>query len=142
MRLTSGNGEFRRWFVLARGDEMAYIDGFVMVVSTADKQRFIEYARHSNPVLKELGAIRSVDCWGDDIPVGEWTDFRRSVDAQDHETVVFSWVEWPDRETRDRGMVELQRLAETDERFDRIKNPVPFDSTRMIKGGFEALVEI
>ena len=121
---------------------MAYIDGFLMAVSTADKQRFIEFARHSNPVLKELGAIRSMDCWGDDVPDGEWTDFRRSVKAQDHETVVFSWVEWPDRETRDRGMAQLEQLAQTDERFDRTKYPVPFDSSRMIMGGFEALVEI
>ena len=113
-----------------------------MAVSTADKDRFIEFARHSNPVLKELGATRSMDCWGDDVPDGEWTDFRKSVEAQDHETVVFSWVEWPDRETRDRGMAQLEQLAQTDERFDRTKYPVPFDSSRMITGGFEALVEI
>ncbi len=121
---------------------MAYVDGFLIVVASTDKQRFIDYARHSNPVLKELGALRSVDCWGDDVPSGEWTDFRKAVNAQDHETVVFSWVEWPDRETRDRGMAHLEKLAQTDERFDRKKYPVPFDSTRMMMGGFEALVEI
>ena len=142
MQLTSSSGGFRRWFVLACVDEMAYIDGFVMAVPTADKQRFVEYARRSNPVLKELGAIRSMDSWGDDVPVGERTDFRKAVNAQDHETVVFSWVEWPDRETRDRGMAQLQKLAETDERFDRTKYPVPFDSSRMIMGGFEVLVEV
>ncbi len=121
---------------------MAYVDGFVMAVSTADKQRFVEYARHSNPVLIELGAIRSMDCWGEDVQKGARTDFLKAVNAQDHETVVFSWVEWPDRETRDRGMAQLEKLAQTDERFDRVKYPVPFDSKRMIFGGFETIAEI
>ena len=121
---------------------MPYIDGFVLAVSAKDKQQFIAFAKHSNPVLKELGAIRSVDCWGEDIPTGTLTDFRTAVNAKDHETIVFSWVEWPDKETRDRGMARMDELAQSDERFDREKYPVPFDSDRMIMGGFTTIVEI
>ena len=121
---------------------MSYIDGFVIAVATKDKQQFIAFAKHSNPVLKELGAIRSMDCWADDIPQGTLTDFRKAVNATDQETIVFSWVEWPDKETRDHGMARLSELAKTDERFDREKFPVPFDSERMIMGGFETIVEI
>lgn len=121
---------------------MPYIDGFVLAVPKENKQKFIAFAKHSNPVLKELGALQSVDCWGDDFPVGTLTDFRRAVNAKDHETIVFSWVEWPDKETRDQGMARLDELAQTDERFDRNKYPVPFDIERMIVGGFETIVEI
>ena len=121
---------------------MPYIDGFVIAVAAKDKEQYITFAKHSNPVLKELGALRSVDCWGDDIPVGTLTDFRKAVNAKDHEAIVFSWVEWPDKETRDQGMARLDELAQTDERFDRTKYPVPFDITRMIVGGFAPIVEI
>ena len=121
---------------------MPYVDGFVMAVAAEDKDRFIAFAKHSNPVLKELGAIRSIDCWGDDIPSGTLTDFCKAVNAKDHEAIVFSWVEWPDKETRDRGMSRLNELARTDDRFDSKKHPVPFDSDRMIVGRFETIVEI
>ena len=70
---------------------MAYYDGFVLAVPTADRQKFIDHANSADVVFKEQGAIRIVEAWGDDVPKGKVTDFQGAVQAKDDETVVFSW---------------------------------------------------
>ncbi len=117
---------------------MAYVDGFVLAVPTANKQKFIEHAKKFDPMFLEFGATRVFECWGDDVPKGKVTDFQGAVKAKDDETVVFSWVEWPDKATRDAGMKKMME----DERMDMNANPMPFDGMRMIFGGFESVVEL
>src|SRR5580765_6845961 len=90
-----------------RSQGMPYIDGCVSAVPTANKQQFIEHARHFDPLFIELGAIRVIEGWGDDVPDGKVTDFRRAVQAKAEETVAFSWVEWPDKVTRDAAMKKM-----------------------------------
>lgn len=121
---------------------MSFIDGFVIAVPTANRQAFIDHARQADSVFVELGALRILECWGEDVPDGKLTDFRRAVQAKDDETVVFSWIEWPDRATRDAAMGRLDELMKTDERFSPEKNPMPFDGRRMIFGGFAPVVEL
>ena len=121
---------------------MAYIDGFVIAVPTARKQAFIDHALKANSVFKELGATRILECWGDDVPDGTLTDFRRAVQAKDDETVVFSWIEWPDKASRDAAMDRMGELMKTDDRFNPETNPMPFDGKRMIYGGFAPVVEL
>jgi uncharacterized protein YbaA (DUF1428 family) len=117
---------------------MSYIDGFVIAVPTANKQKFIEHARGLDPVFMEFGATRCVEGWGDDVPPGKQTDFQRAVQAKENETVVFSWIEWPDKATRDAGMEKMMK----DPRMDPKSNPMPFDGARMIYGGFAPIVEL
>ena len=117
---------------------MSYIDGFVIAVPTANKQQFIDHANMIDPVFKEYGAIRVVECWADDVPDGKVTDFRKSVQAKDDESVVFSWIEWPDKATRDAGMEKMMK----DPRMDPKDQPMPFDGKRMIYGGFSPVFEI
>ncbi|QUT04997.1 DUF1428 domain-containing protein [Sphingobium phenoxybenzoativorans] len=121
---------------------MSYIDGFVLAVPTANKDQFIAHSRLGDSVFMELGATRILECWGDDVPDGKLTDFRRAVQATADETVVFSWIEWPDKTTRDAGMARLDDLVKTDDRFNPEKNPVPFDGKRMIYGGFAPVVTL
>ena len=111
-------------------------------MKTANKERFIAYTSRVNPIFKELGAIRTVECWGDDIPVSDSIDFRKAVQLKDGETVCFSWFEWPNKATRDTAMARVRELAESDERLDASKFPAPIDAERLISGGFEAVVEI
>lgn len=120
---------------------MAYIDGFVIAVPTANQQQFIEHARHFDALFIELGALRVIECWGDDVPDGKLTDFRRAVQATPDETVAFSWVEWPDKATRDAAMKTMRE----DPRMDPSNPdnpPMPFDGKRMIFGGFVPVVEV
>ena len=119
-----------------------YIDGFVIAVPTANKDRFVAHAKKGDSVFIEFGATRVIECWADDVPDGEVTDFRRAVQAKPEETVVFSWIEWPDKETRDAGMAKMMADDFDDERMDMGKNPMPFDGKRMIYGGFAPLVEL
>jgi uncharacterized protein YbaA (DUF1428 family) len=87
------------------------------------------------PLFKELGAIRVVECWGDDVPDGKVTDFKRAVKAEDGEVVLFSWIEWPSKEIRNiamKKMMEDPRMTNTH---------MSFDGKRMIFGGFEPIVE-
>ena len=65
---------------------MSYIDGFVMAVPTANRQKFIDHANEFDPIFVELGAIRVLECWGDDVPDGTLTDFRKAVQATGDET--------------------------------------------------------
>ena len=117
---------------------MSYVDGFVIAVPTANREKFIAHAREGDALFIEFGATRVVECWGDDVPHGQQTDFHRAVQAGEDETVVFSWIEWPYKATRDAGM---QKMME-DPRMDPEKNPMPFDGKRLVYGGFVPIVTL
>ena len=120
---------------------MSYVDGFVLAVPKAKKEAYQRMAAMAWPLFKEFGALRHVEAWADDVPDGKVTDFRRAVQATADETVAFSWVEWPDKATRDAGMKKMME----DPRMDPAtpgNPPIPFDGKRMIFGGFEPVVEV
>ena len=119
---------------------MAYVDGFVIAVPSANKQKFIEHARTADPVFMELGATRVFECWEDDVKDGKVTDFRRAVAAEEGESIVFSWIEWPSKEIRDAAFAKMMDGSLNDPRMDPAKNPMPFDGKRMIFGGFTPAV--
>jgi uncharacterized protein YbaA (DUF1428 family) len=112
---------------------MGYVDGFVIPVPDRRKDDYIAHEAKWWPWFRERGATGLVVCWGDEVPEGKQTDFRRAVDLQPGETVVFAWMTWPDKATRDKafeGMTENMDMAE-----------MPFDGKRMIYGGFAPVLE-
>ena len=119
---------------------MPYIDGFVIAVPTANKQKFIDHAANADPIFMDMGATRILECWQDDVPDGKQTDFRRAVQATADESIVFSWIEWPDKATRDAAMAKMMSDDFKDPRMDPATNPMPFDGKRMIYGGFVPVV--
>ena len=115
---------------------MTYVDGYVLAVPTAQRAAYRKIAEDAAIVFKEYGALKVVECWGDDVPDGKLTSFPMAVKCEENETVVFSWIIWPSREARDRGNQKVMadpRMQQTGE--------MPFDGKRMIYGGFEVLVE-
>jgi uncharacterized protein YbaA (DUF1428 family) len=134
----SGGRKIRRGLnaLLQFGENaMSYIDGFVIAVPAANKDAYRELAATVAPVFKEHGALRLVECWGDDVPDGKITDFRRAVQAEAGENVVFSWIVWPSKAVRDgahKKVMEDPRMP---------KGAAPFDGKRMIFGGFEVLLD-
>jgi uncharacterized protein YbaA (DUF1428 family) len=117
--------------------EGAYVDGFVLPVPHANKDAYFALAEKAAAKFAELGALRVVEAWGDDIPDGKLTDFRRAVQARDGENVVFSWIEWPNKAARDEAWPKL--MADPDMQPDH-KN-MPFDGIRMFWGGFDILLD-
>lgn len=116
---------------------MTYVEGFIAAVPTANKDAYLEHASGFAPLIQEFGAARMVESWGDDIPDGKVTDFRKSVQARDDETVVFSWFEYPDRAARDAANAKMM----SDPRIEQMGADMPFDGKRMIMGGFETIVD-
>jgi uncharacterized protein YbaA (DUF1428 family) len=116
---------------------MTYVDGFVAAVPTANREIYRKHAEAAAVVFKEHGALKMVECWGDDVPDGKLTSFPMAVKLGKDETVVFSWVTWPSRQARDEGMKKIM----ADPRVQPETNPLPFDGKRLIYGGFEVLME-
>lgn len=116
---------------------MSYIDGFVLAVPAANKDAYSKHAHDALPMFKQFGATRMVETWGDDVPDGTTTDFRRAVQAEEGEVVVFSWIEYPDKAARDAANERMM----ADPRMDEIAAGMPFDGKRMIYAGFEPLVD-
>lgn len=117
---------------------MTYVDGFAAAVPTTSRESFRRHAEVAAAVFKENGALKVVDCWGDDVPDGQVTSFLMAVNRNEDETVVFGWILWPSREARDAGMAKPR----TDPRLQPDRNPMPFDGKRMIYGGFEIIIEV
>lgn len=112
---------------------MAYVDGFLIPVPTANKDAYIAFSQKWMPKFKEWGAEMVYECWGDDVPSGEVTDFARAVQLKEDETVVFSWNVWPDKATRDAAWEKLAEAGMDD---------IPFDGKRMVFGGFQPILTL
>ncbi|HYJ82843.1 MAG TPA: DUF1428 domain-containing protein [Allosphingosinicella sp.] len=124
--------------ILERGSGRgAYVDGFVAPVPVAKREAYLAMAEKAAGKFLELGAMRVVEAWGDDVPDGKVTDFRRSVKAGEDENVVFSWIEWPDKATRDAAWPKL--MEDPDMQPD--PGNMPFDGKRMFWGGFDVLLD-
>ena len=103
-----------------------YTDGFVVPVPSEKKADYQALAQRMAGKFKEYGAVRVLEAWGDDVPDGEVTDYRRAVQAQDGEEVVLFLV--PTQPGREPGMRAGPRvMAEHPEQ----STPMPFDGKRM-----------
>ena len=121
-----------------RGDGvMGYADGFVVPVPEGNKEAYRAMAAKASAIFREYGAVRVVEGWGDDVPDGTVTDFRRAVKAESGEVVVYSFVEWPSKAVRDAGWAKIM----TDERMKPDHDNTPFDAKRMFWGGFAPILD-
>ncbi len=118
------------------GDAKAgYVDGMVTPVPEGNKQAYVDLAQKTTRKFRELGAVRVVEAWGDDVPDGKVTDYRRAVKAEAGETVVYSFIQWPDKATRDQAWKTMMDDP------DMSASDMPFDGKRMFWGGFEPILD-
>jgi uncharacterized protein YbaA (DUF1428 family) len=116
---------------------MAYVEGFVAAVPAANKDAYRRLAESSAPLFKELGVEHITESWGDDVPEGKVTDFRRAVEARPDEVIALAFHEYPSRAVRDAA---IQKMME-DPRMEEMGNAMPFDGGRMIFGGFAVVLD-
>lgn len=114
----------------------AYTDGFVVPVPDSKSGDYQKLAAKMAKVFREHGATRVIEALSDDVPKGEVTDFYRAVKAEGDEKVVFSFIEWPDKDTRDRAWQEIM----SDESL-KPEGDMPFNGQRMFWGGFEPIFD-
>jgi uncharacterized protein YbaA (DUF1428 family) len=116
---------------------MSYVDGFVLAVPKKNLKAYRSLARKAGKVWKEHGALEYIECVADDVKPGKLTSFPQSVKLKPDETVMFSWIVYKSRAHRDR----VNKKVMADPRITSMDpKTVPFDSKRMIYGGFKTLV--
>ncbi|MFI5034374.1 MAG: DUF1428 domain-containing protein [Reyranellales bacterium] len=122
----------------SKGAKPGYVDATLMPVPVANKAAFRDWAVQMAELFREYGATRVLDGWGDDVPDGKVTDFKRAVKAKDGETVVYGWVEWTSKTVRDAAWGKM--MADPRMQPDKSKPPL-FDGQRMIYGGFTPILD-
>jgi uncharacterized protein YbaA (DUF1428 family) len=117
-----------------------YVDGFVVPVPKRSIDAYRRIARKAGKIWLEHGALGYRECIGDDVPMGKVTSFPRSVKVKRGETVAFSWIVFKSRAHRDRVNAKVMK----DPRLADMMDPkaMPFDTKRMIYGGFKVLVDL
>ena len=118
---------------------MAYVDRFILPVPVKNLRAYRRMAQLAGKVWREHGALDYREFVADDVKVGKWTSFPRSVKLKRGETVVFSWIVYKSRDHRDRVNAKVMK----DKRLAKMMDlkAMPFDGKRMIYGGFKILVE-
>ncbi|SFN48675.1 DUF1428 domain-containing protein [Variovorax sp. OV329] len=117
-----------------------YVDGFVVPVPRKNVDAYRDMALKAGKVWLEHGALQFRECMGDDVKPGELTSFPQSVKLEEGEVVFFSWITYESRAKRD----EVNDKVMKDPRMKEMMEPkdAPFDTRRMIFGGFEVVVDL
>jgi uncharacterized protein YbaA (DUF1428 family) len=120
------------------GGDFGFLDGVVVPVSTAKKDAYIAFCKEAADVFMEFGASRVVDTWGDDVPDGKQTDYKRATHLKDGESVGYGWIEWPSKEVRDAAWERIMQ----DNRLGGGMTERGMDGKRMMFGGFRPLLDL
>jgi uncharacterized protein YbaA (DUF1428 family) len=114
----------------------SYIDGFVVPVAEGKRDAYRELASKMAKTFRQHGATRVLESIANDVPHGKVTDFYRAVKSEDGETVAFSFIEWPDKATRDEAWQKIM----ADESM-KPQGDMPFNGQRMFWGGFDKILD-
>jgi uncharacterized protein YbaA (DUF1428 family) len=118
---------------------MRYVDGYVIPIPKKNLQAYRRMAQRAGEVWRDHGALDYKECVGDDLNVKMGMPFPRSTKLKRGETVMFSWIVFKSRAHRDRVNAKVMK----DPRLANMMDPksMPFDTRRMVYGGFKVLVD-
>jgi uncharacterized protein YbaA (DUF1428 family) len=117
-----------------------YVDGFVIPVPKRNVAAYRRIAQKAGKVWREHGALEYRECVGDDLKVKMCLGFPAGIKSKPGETIVFAWIVYKSRAHRDRVNARVMK----DPRLASMMkdSAMPFDSDRMIYGGFKTIVEV
>jgi uncharacterized protein YbaA (DUF1428 family) len=73
---------------------MTCTTGFIGAVPTKNRGACVRRGEYSAAGSHDHGLSSAVECWGDDVPEGEITFFRKAVLAEPDKSVIFSRYRW------------------------------------------------
>ena len=117
---------------------MAYIDGFLIPVPKKNAAKYKKMSTQAGKVWMDHGALEFHECVADDVMYGKYTSFPQGVKLKKGEQVWFSWIVYKSRKDRDR----VNAKAMKDPRLVCDPKAMPFDSKRMVFGGFKMVVDL
>ena len=119
---------------------MPYVDGFVMAVPKKNLAAYKKMATKAGKIWMGHGALEFRECVADDVKIGKLTSFPQAVKLKPGEVVVFSYIVYSNRASRDK----VNKKVMEDPRLNDMMagKDMPFDGKRMIYGGFETLVTL
>lgn len=116
---------------------MTYVDGFIVPVPKKKVAAYKKIATLAGKIWMEHGALSYVEAVADDVKPGKWTSFPQSVKLKKGEVVIFAYITYKSRKSRDAVMKKVM----SDKRLKMDMSAMPFDGKRMIFGGFKSIVE-
>ena len=119
---------------------MPYVDGFVLPLPKRNLKTYRRLATKAGKIWREHGAVDYWECVADDVKAGKVASFPRSVRLKSGETVLFAWIVFKSRAHRDQVNAKVIADPRLAEMLDA--KAVPFDTKRMIYGGFKPLVRV
>ena len=119
---------------------MKYVDGYVLPVPKKNLPAYRRMAQKAGKVWREHGALEFRECVGDDLETKMAVSFPHAIKLKRDEAVVFSWIVFKSRAHRDAVNAKVME----DPRLAKMMDPksLPFDSKRMVYGGFEVMVSL
>ncbi|QPH54997.1 DUF1428 domain-containing protein [Pontivivens ytuae] len=120
-----------------------YVDGFLVPVKKVKLEEYRAAAEAMGKIFLKHGALATTEAVADDVDPGELTSFPRAVQLEEDETVVFSWITWPDRATRDAGQKKVFDDPDGQAQMSVFMGDDPaVAGKRMVYGGFTPIVEL
>lgn len=119
-----------------------YIDGFVFPISRKYLNEYKQAAEKVAEIWKEHGALDYVEYIGEDLKLEGTRSFPEFLNAKEEEAIVFGWVVFDSKESRD---LANERVS-TDSRMAALIDPLTdasrmvFDAQRMVYGGFQSFI--
>ncbi|MCY4263518.1 MAG: DUF1428 domain-containing protein [Gammaproteobacteria bacterium] len=114
-----------------------YIDAFVHPIPRHQLDDYLQLLAEVARIWKQYGALDYQEFLGDDLYLEGTRSFTEVVSASETEVVLFGWVSFNSRETRN----EANRKVAADPQIAELmaKSDTGFDPARMIYGGMQAI---
>lgn len=119
---------------------MSYVDGFLLPLPKKNLKSYVAMAKKASKIWMGHGALEYRECLLEDAKtMGGALGFPKGAKAKASETVVFAWVVYKSKAHRN----AVNKKVMKDPRMSAMMEgqAMPFDTKKMMYGGFKVVVE-